>query len=233
MNLNEEISRVQDLMGIQESGYSKVLRTLRGLEGEIDTLAFITAYNPCSETLSNSENEKRNDELENKLKSDNLSYRKVKGFYGAHEKSFIVNNITKDEAIKFGMDFQQETVIFCEKTEEGMRCEMIVSYPCKAGDKVGDVLDDRNVFHFVNKDTKKNYTELKGRKFTIPFFIDDYINAIWDKSKIEKNPMSEEEREKLSSLIKESLKPEINGKHRWITRGRIKKMLWKYKEFEG
>lgn len=200
--IREDINRVIELNKILESqsevgesGFSSVGRQFRGSNPRVKTIAIISAENPCGSDLSRSENNQLTNKLITRLSSDyydfiegeRIGYRPIKGMYNNPENSFIINNITKDDAMKIGDDFKQESIIFGERYEEddqyGMKFQMIVSHICpeKTKDPIGTIWGESKVFINLRKNTSDFYSEIKGRKFLIPFFdVDRYVKDLDD-----------------------------------------------------
>lgn len=224
--MNEQLERIKSLMGLKEN-FSKTMRTMRGLEPNIETVAIISPENPCGRALSVEENSLRLKDFISYLRRGAFSYRKIKGKYGATENSFIINNITRTDALQIGKHFKQDTIIFGFKnpTKTGMTFQMIVSYPCSVNKIVGEVVAERVVFQAVDKTAEDYYSQIKGRKFIIPFFDDDYFESEWSGGAINKVNLPEETQDKLKRLIAESLKEHKTGKYRWTTRGTIQNLL--------
>ncbi len=224
--MNEQINRIKTLMGLKEN-FSKTMRTMRGLEPNIETVAIISPENPCGEGLSDEENKIRSKEFIRYLRDAAFSYRKIKGKYGVPENSYIVNNITKKDALQIGGDFEQDTIIFGFKNpeKEGMTFQMITSYKCSEDSSVGEVIAERDVFQTLEKGAEDYYSEVKGRKFIIPFFDDDYFESEWSGGAIGKKSLPEETQAKLKRLIAESLDEDKTSKYRWTRRGVIQNIL--------
>lgn len=158
---------------VGEGGYSRVMTSMRGSVPKIKTIGILTAHNPCANELSPEENKRRNAQLEKELGSYLFGFRKVKGKYGTEEDSFLVNNITKKQLLQLGNDYNQESVIFGEYFEEGeeygMNFSMIRTHNCDTDEPVGTIMGIRKVF--IDRNNSDNfYSEIKGRKFQIPFF---------------------------------------------------------------
>lgn len=158
---------------VGEGGYSRVMSSMRGLIPKIKTIGIFTAENPCARELPPEENKIRNGKLEKIIAGALFGYKKVKGSYGSKENSFMVNNITKKLLLQLGEQFDQESVIFGEYFEEGekygMVFRMIRSSSCGGDEPVGTIMGERKVF--INRNNEDDYyTEVKGRKFQIPFF---------------------------------------------------------------
>ena len=78
--------------------------------------AFITAFNPSSIELSNQENNERNQQLEEKIKTLHLCYLHGEGkcdeSEGSSEESFLVFEIDQTEAIRLGKEFGQNAIVW-------------------------------------------------------------------------------------------------------------------------
>ena len=102
---------------LNESSLSRILKHLQ----DDSTFAVISAYNYG---LPVKENEKRNSDLKNRihgLKDRKVGYVELKskwlnleGEY-EEERSLFINNISKEEALKLGKDFKQETILWKDK----------------------------------------------------------------------------------------------------------------------
>jgi hypothetical protein len=83
------------------------------------TAAFITAFNPYSQELSNQENINRNHKLEELIQSLHLDYIHGEGKCGNEdwdgEESFLVIGITKEQASEIGEEFEQNAIVWCDK----------------------------------------------------------------------------------------------------------------------
>jgi hypothetical protein len=155
--------------------YSTVANTFRGLRPSIKNLAILTAQNPHGEQHSNEFNKSANKDLEALLSKYKLGYKKVKGSYGQKEKSFIVFNIPYAVAIEIGTRFNQDSIIYGEikdkqsyDDDESMLFKIIGTDQSKP-EEYRKVLDETSVF--VSRDNADDfYSEIKGRKFILPFY---------------------------------------------------------------
>lgn len=208
--------------------YSRVASIMRGLVPSVKTFAFLTAENPFGKQADNIANKEANKKLEEKLRSMNLGFTKVKGQYGVKENSFFVPNITKEETLMLGKLFSQESVIYGEKNEkenyDGINFQMIYT-----DDRFGEVVGERDIF--INmKDSEDYYTSVKGRKFQIPFFDEQFSKSKFTHSSgvIDKKYADEAELVTLNELSERILSENANSKSRWINRGSLNKKLAKY-----
>ena len=83
------------------------------------TAAFITAFNPYSQELSNQENKDRNLKLEELIKSLHFDYMRGEGKCGDGdwdgEESFLIFGITEKKASEIGKEFEQNAIVWCDK----------------------------------------------------------------------------------------------------------------------
>jgi hypothetical protein len=81
------------------------------LEGEFGML---TGENPLGKPLTEEENKKLNEKAEEWLKKKGYKPRRITGKYGQAENSFFVPGLTKQDAIAFAKEFNQESVAHSE-----------------------------------------------------------------------------------------------------------------------
>ena len=83
------------------------------------TAAFITAFNPYSQELSNQENKDRNHKLEELIQSLDFDYIHGEGKCGDGdwdgEKSFLIFGISEKQASEIGKEFEQNAIVWCDK----------------------------------------------------------------------------------------------------------------------
>jgi hypothetical protein len=225
--VQEEIE-IKQKKQLLESGYARVANIMRGLVPKIKTFGIITAENPHGKYIDKSENKERNRELVKDLKNMNLGFHKVAGKYGTKENSFMVINIKKKELMELGKKYQQESVIYGEKMRDdqydGMNFQMI-----NTDDKYGAIMGEQKVF--VKKDDAENYySEVKGRKFQIPFFDEEYQKALFKGGYVDKNAMKEHNLEEIININKtvdKILEDGRTAKSCWVNRGYVKNMVKK------
>ena len=214
---------------LDEAGYARVVNIMRGLVPTINTLAFLTAENPNGKQADPATNKAANQELEKKLRAMNVGFKKIKGHYGGPENSFFTPNIDKEEALQLGKDFNQESIIFGEKStdsKDGKSCDGMTFSLIYTDHRYGQTYAQKDVF--VNMDSADDYyTKVKGRKFQIPFFDDDYAAAQFTPSNgaISKQGLSELLIVKLELQSQIILEVGRTGKSRWLNRGALLNML--------
>jgi len=81
--------------------------------------AFITAFNPYSQELSNQENKDCNHKLEELMQSLHFDYIHGEGKCGDGEwdgeESFLIFGISEKQASEIGEKFKQNAIIWCDK----------------------------------------------------------------------------------------------------------------------
>lgn len=83
------------------------------------TAAFITAFNPYSQELSNQENKDRNLRLEELIQSLGFDYIHGEGKCGDGdwdgEESFLILGIGEKQASDIGKEYEQNAIVWCDK----------------------------------------------------------------------------------------------------------------------
>jgi hypothetical protein len=225
---------------LKESGFNRIMTILSGNLPNVDSVSFMTAANPFAQQLTSKENIVRNKELAAWLRARGLGFIRIRGKFGGPEKSFIVNNITKEETIAAGKEFEQESVIWGEKTFDdegnptGFRFYYIEgSEVVQARDVVltGEEVQARKDFYSQERQTA-------ARKFVVPFFDEEYeVDSVDEtQNNFVVLPLltteQEETNKKLIAEINErtrkSLEPSRTPKSRWhhrqILRLRLKEL---------
>ena len=221
---------------IKESGFNRIIDILSGGVPSIDSVAFLTAANPMGEPETAKVNRALNLQLADWLRNRGLGFIRIRGSFGGPEKSFIVNNITKDETIAAGKKFDQEAVIWGEKNFDEDGDPLGFTFYYIEGDKIVQVRDialsDEGVQ--AKEDFYSQERQSAGRKFVIPFFDEDYEIVVSKESNdyIDIPPLSEEQAEQNADLLKEinqrtkySLEENRTSKSRWHHRQILKLRL--------
>ena len=99
----------------------KVSEELKELlkQNRVESAAFITAWNPYSKSLSDKENQSRNEQLKNELNIRSLKF--IDGFgqdplgQWDGEDSFLVLGIELEASKKLGIQFEQNAIVWSDK----------------------------------------------------------------------------------------------------------------------
>lgn len=237
---------------IEESKFLRVANTMRGLVPSIKTIAIMTAENPCAITHSDEYNKDANARLSVDLKNSQYGngqygFRKISEQYqGENEKSFLINNISLEDALRLGVKYKQESIVFGERIDEedgyiGMKFNMYytgISCDKKDDRPIGYSMGEMNVFVSL-EDPDDNYSEYKGRKFVIPFYgitkmITDmekkkkeitkhYDDVKWDGGKNPPSSISIEDVDEIENLQESAMK--FIGSSAYTRRGMLRKKL--------
>lgn len=140
----------------------------------IKTFAIMTAENPDAIKYSRKDNKERNKDFKASISFDKMldnkhfSYYKVKGFYGSTEHSFIIYNLTLNDAKELASSQHQLSFIF-GKNDSGVLTFEFWANGSKNSYKYRKV-DEVNNFNFLDKDAEDNYTQIaRDFKIMIPF----------------------------------------------------------------
>ena len=243
--LNEGVEQEFD-----EAGAPRTLQIMRGMVPKVRTIGFITAENPHGQPEKPIFNNKMNRELESILKDGLWGFQKIKGKYGSLENTFLVRNISREDLLRYGHRFNQESVLFGQYFEEEGRYGMRFQLLSTEDGSLGDTMGQRNLF-IGREGANDFYSEVKGRKFQIPFFdvtnvvkgkddkerevTRDYTNARWSKGdsgqvlgskKIKDVLYKPEDQETIEDLQEHALR--TTGFTSYSYRGRIKNILKNY-----
>lgn len=101
--------------------------------GKIKTFAVLSAENPMDMKNTAFENNKNTNELRQKLKDMGLQYVLIEGKYGNVEHSFMIFNITRDDAQYLAEWFEQESFFYWINTSPAtlIYYEISKSYPSR------------------------------------------------------------------------------------------------------
>ena len=121
---------------------------------EEGTWGMLTAENPNADIVTDKQNENANKRAEKWLKSKGYSFTKIFGKYGNSEQSYLVDGLTREDAIEFAKEFSQESVA----TNEGL-----VYQDGSMNPKVGQS---------VNTNEKDLYSTIKTSDGLVDFKVD-------------------------------------------------------------
>lgn len=236
------IEAIRDIV-LQEAGYARAMEMMLGLVPTVKSFGIITAENPMGKKLPVQENNERNLQLAKNLRSAHLGFIQIKGKYGYLENPYFIPNIAKDEIIDFGLRYSQEAVIWGATEAKGLGTFYYIETRNKdiTRLKFSDyrITSVRKVFYRKDK-AIDYYTEIKGRKFIIPFFDekmknaefkDGYIvdvetgNKIVYKSERDETEFLGDIEKEVIMRVEHILDENRTGKSRWENRGIIKAIL--------
>ena len=177
----------------ETSRRQKAQSALDGKNQNVKTMAILTSENPRYKELSdgeNTNNAERTENLEKDLKLGRFAWFPVKGQYEGKENSYLIYNISLENALFLGKKFGQESIIFIN----GRHCEYWEQY----GNGKYKKTHDREMKQRLDMSNADDfYTQVsKNFKFQIPFFDGNDEN---------KNAMTESIK-KVNTVIKSRIK---------------------------
>ena len=213
---------------IAESGEAKAKRLFQHPEymSKIKTFAIFTAENENKQSYSRAVNKELNKELkkalsfEKNLADGRYSYYKVKGKYGNVEHSFIVYNITLDDAKSLCANHKQQSFIFAINDNGNLKFQFWAN-ASRSGYSYKKV-DEKAEFNILDDDAEDFYTQIsRDFKFSIPFTefevsAEDMVESITKKAY-----SSGYTDEDIDRLIEESVDTNIYAKGRYFARGSL------------
>lgn len=139
------------------------------------TYGLIGAGGRPEENLSKKNIQKRLQQMKDDFTENGFVVTQAIGKYGELEDSFFVmcHDADRNEMIKFGMRYQQESVIFANKGKQ----EMIYTY----GDKVGQTMAEGEGFEWMPSDAEDYYTEVQAGSKKVRFSL---LFSVWKSLKL-------------------------------------------------
>jgi len=104
---------------LNESGFNRIKDILQGEVASVGTVGFMTGWNPQAKQLARKENRDLNKELMAWMRERGYGPIRIRGRFGNNERSMMIPNITREDMVESGQHFDQESVIWGKKTEEG------------------------------------------------------------------------------------------------------------------
>lgn len=204
---------------LNESGFNRIKNILQGKVASVDTVGFMTGENPMAQKLSSKENRELNKELMAWFRERGYGPIRIRGKFGSKERSMMIPNISREDMVEAGKYFNQESVIWGEKTEEN---RFVFEYI--EGDqtmqKRDAVLFDEEVQS--REDFFSQERQSAARKFYIPFFDDQYEMEEGHEYDYDLPSLTAQQRKTNKTLIKEinnrigySLDTNRTPKSRW------------------
>ena len=205
----------------ETSRKQKVVHALNGENSNIRTMAILTSENPRYDVTSdgdNKNNKDRRENLEKDLKLGHYAWFPVKGHYEGKENSYIVYNISLDNALYLGRKFGQESIIFID----GSNCE----YWEQAGDGKYRKTHERKMSQRLDMSNADDYFTQVSRafKFQLPFFdgSDDNQETMGESIRYTNNIISKNVKSiaDANRRINESINS-VSGYNRFCHRGEL------------
>ncbi|CAN1524329.1 hypothetical protein MCERE19_01174 [Spirosomataceae bacterium] len=173
-NLKDKFNQlINDKVGkIEEPGYPFLATKIRGLRPNIKTIAILTT--------GNSNDENYNTQLGFSLEENYHFYKEIYfSTSGSHESdveenSFIIFNISLDDAIKKGVFYKQDSIIYGETGNVAENGEIAMTFKMIGPDKTKPDEYKKEIGKinvFINRDNAENFcVRIGNRKFVIPFY---------------------------------------------------------------
>ena len=185
---------------LKESGFNRIKNILQGEVASVGTVGFMTGENPMAQKMSSKDNRDLNKELMAWMRERGYGPIRIRGQFGNKERSLMIPNVTRHDITKAGKYFNQESVIWGEKTDEN---KFVFEYI--EGD---DTIQKRDVALFddevqAREDFYSQERQSSARKFYIPFFDEQHEMEEGFEYDYDLPSLSEEQREQYKDLIKE------------------------------
>ena len=185
---------------INESGFNRIKNILQGNVASVSAIGFMTGENPMAQKMSSKENRTLNKELMAWMRERGYGPIRIRGRFGNKERSMMIPNITREDMTEAGKYFNQESVIWGEKTGED---KFVFEYieGDKTMQKRDAVLFDDEVQ--AREDFFSQERQSAGRKFFIPFFDEQYEMEEGFESDYDLPGLTETQKEEHKDLIKD------------------------------
>ncbi len=185
---------------LNESGFNRIKNILQGNVASVDTVGFMTGWNPQAQQLARKENRDLNKELMAWMRDRGYGPIRIRGKFGNKERSMIIPNITREDMVEAGLYFDLESVIWGAKSgEDKFVFEYIEGNETKQRRDV--VLFDDEVQ--AREDFYSQERQSAGRNFYIPFFAAQYDMEEGHEYDYDLPNLTEQQREQHKDLIKE------------------------------
>lgn len=208
----------------ETSRENKVKRIFTNPEymSHILTMAIFTANNPDKVKASKGDNVNFNKKLESTLKTmkeRGFQFYKVKGSYGDVERSYIVYNISLEDAKDICKKFEQQSFIFVRNSGGKLTFEFWAN--ASRSSYIYKKVDERDSY-VMNKDFEDFYTQIsRDFKFNIPFEIFDVAPEEMVEMIEGMCSESEDYKDSLASNLEESIDDGNTYKSRMLARSRL------------
>jgi hypothetical protein len=160
--------------------YAHLMRYLVGDKDVREGLAILTAWNPNAEPMSREENQQRQKKLMEYLRDYGFHYTIQKGTYvGQEEVSLIIYQISLDDALDLGTEWDQESIIHISRDRnDSLVFRLIYSDRVSKTQVVDDIAKDPKEMGVSDKEKEEknikriqdlldNFSELGGKLVNI------------------------------------------------------------------
>lgn len=162
---NTNVLSETQLTILETTRRQKAMSAIKGTNNRIKTCAILTSENPMV-ALPKKYNDRLRQKLEVYLKTGNFAWFPVKGKYGSKENSYIIYNISLDDALHVGEKFEQESIIWVDNRGN----EPVYQYWEQNGSGEFVKKHERNTYIDMT-DQDDLWTQISRKfKFQIPFF---------------------------------------------------------------
>ena len=164
---------------VYEAKFSHIRQIMMGVIPSIDTVGILTAENPGGKPADRKSNAQNMKALERDLRGMNYGFHKIQGKFGSDEDSLLVPNMSREDVAALGIKYGQEAVIWGEKLADDIN-DPFFRFSYMEGD---DTVQNRDVsLSGAEVQSRDDYfSQVKGRKFFIPFFDDTYEGAKFER----------------------------------------------------
>jgi hypothetical protein len=201
LKANHVTAKIESLRLDETTRYAHVMRYLVGNKDLKNGLVILTSQNPDSIEASKEDNERFLDDLKQTLRRHQYSFLGQKGYYEGFEVSFVVFDMSEDEAMMFCEKFKQTSIIHISRTEDTVEGDLLFQliYRGKAqetetvtgnsgdfadpgtrsGKKIYEILDyyseiGGKLRSMGAKRDSKNTSAGEPRRYKIPFYGQDH-----------------------------------------------------------
>ena len=154
------------------SGFPRVKNIMMGSVDRINSVGIITAENPMGQETDKKINLESQAKLKDDIRKLGYGFIQMKGTYGNTENPFFIPNISKEDLIKLGQKYNQESIIYGEKESDESKVYFKWNYIESNNGKIissvyKNISNDRDI-----QSREDFYSAVKGRRFYFPFFDD-------------------------------------------------------------
>lgn len=201
---------------------TKTKLALYGRKHGVGTFVIMSPENPLGNPLSEKENQQRCDIFTKELREGHFPYTQIKGKYGEDETSFIIFNMSCENAIIFSRRYKQESFIFAKVNSDNTVKFDYYQIQNKNDDYLKYDIFDTSI-GFLKMDEATDYYSIIGDnfKFRVPFknlteAFNIFSNEIWNNCKTINGYI-----ERLDENIENACSDKYTKKSQWLARCRL------------